>query len=306
MSNETEQLRALITGMRAAYARGENVMAYARAHASGPAAGDNSLVATLIAYDLQAGAYTAAATADPVTQQTWSSQIADLIRPYLPASGKLLEVGVGEATTLAGILGQLGGHVGGALGFDISWSRVREGQRWLARQGQQAELFIGDLFHIPLADSSVDVVYSSHSLEPNGGREEAAIAECLRVARHAVVLVEPIYELVSPEAQARMRAHGYVRGLRAAAARLGATIADYRLLERCHNPLNPSGVISLRKTAGNESAATLWRCPLTGAVLERKSDCYIARDLGVVYPILRGVPLLRPEHAVIASMLTAE
>jgi SAM-dependent methyltransferase len=306
MSKETEQLRALITGMRAAYARGENVMAYAREHASQPAAGGNSLAATLIAYDLQAGAYAAAANADPATQQTWCGQIADLIRPCLPAAGTLLEVGVGEATTLAGVLGQLGRQRGDAYGFDISWSRVKEGQRWLATQGQQAELFAGDLFHIPLADGSIDVVYSSHSLEPNGGREEAAIAECLRVARHAVVLVEPIYELASPEAQARMRAHGYVRELRETAVRLGAAIADYRLLERCHNPLNPSGVILLRKAAGSGDAGTLWRCPLTGAVLERNSDCYISRDVGIVYPILRGVPLLCPEHAVIASRLSAE
>jgi ubiquinone/menaquinone biosynthesis C-methylase UbiE len=36
---------------------------------------------------------------------------------------------------------------------------------------QQADLVVADLFHIPFADNSVDVVYTSHSLEPNGGRE---------------------------------------------------------------------------------------------------------------------------------------
>lgn len=317
MSKETEQLRGLIRGMRAAYARGENVMAYAREHAFEASSKEgNSLVATLIAYDLQAGVYSADALAAPWLQLKWCQQVADLIRPHLPERGSLLEIGVGEATTLAGTLVALDGRVGCAYGFDVSWSRVTEGQRWLASHGRQAELFVGDLFHMPLADNSIDVVYSSHSLEPNGGYEEPAIAECLRVARHAVVLIEPIYELAPPEIQARMLAHGYVRGLRETGVRLGATIAKYELLEHCHNPLNRSGVILLQKAdalgavptgfVGSEGSASLWRCPLTGAMLERKTDCYIAADVGIAYPLLRGVPLLRPEHAVVASKLTAE
>lgn len=98
--------------------------------------------------------------------------------------------------------------------------------------------------HIPLADNSIDVVYSSHSLEPNGGKEEAALQECLRVAKHAVVLIEPIYELSNQEAQARMRHRGYVRNLKAIAVSFGANVAEYRLLEPgvASNPLNPSGV----------------------------------------------------------------
>lgn len=316
MSKETDELRGLIKGMHDAYARGENVMAYARAHMpESSAVKGNSLAATLIAYDLQAGVYSADALSAPELQRKWCEQVADLIRPHLPTSGSLLEIGVGEATTLAGALVALGRQVGTAYGLDVSWSRVTEGNRWLAAHDRRAELFVGDLFQIPMLDNSIDVVYSSHSLEPNGGREEAAISECLRVARHAVVLVEPIYELVPPEAQARMREHGYVRGLRDTAVRLGATVVDYRLLEHCHNPLNPSGIILLRKSSATRSVSDaearqgdvnkLWRCPLTGAELERRDDCYLARGVGIAYPVLRGVPLLRPEHAVLASRLTA-
>lgn len=58
-----------------------------------------------------------------------------------------------------------------------------------------------------------------------GARE--AVRECLRVARHAVVLGEPVYELASEAVEVRMRNDGYVRGLRAAAERLGAVIADF-------------------------------------------------------------------------------
>jgi hypothetical protein len=172
--------------------------------------------------------------------------------------------------------------------------------------GVQANLFVGDLLHIPMASDSVDIVYSSHSLEPNGGREEAMIAECMRVARHAVVLVEPIYELADAAAKARMESHGYVRGLHDAAVKLGATITTYRLLDYCGNPLNPSGVMVIKKK--NESTGVqgsdpnaIWQCPLTGAPLIPTQDGYYAKEVGIVYPLLRSVPMLRREHGIVAS-----
>ena len=226
----------------------------------------------------------------------------------LPPNGTLLEVGVGEATTLCGVLSELGDKVKKSFGFDISWSRIKAANDWLTEKSQQAELFVADLFHIPLADNSIDVVYSSHSLEPNGGHEERLVAECLRVARKAVVLVEPIYELASTVAQARMRHHGYVRGLREVAEAHDCVIEDYRLLECVGNPLNPSGVLKIRKAvnqsdAGEVSDRTWWKCPLTGSVLVKHAGYFMSQGTGIVYPILNGVPLLRPEHAVVASLI---
>lgn len=274
--------------------------------------GRNLPVATLIAYDLQAGSYVAGTRANPEAKRRWCDWIAEFIRPLLPAGGRLLEVGVGEATTLSGVLTALDNQVGESFGFDLSWSRVAEGQLWLKAHDQQADLFVADLFHIPFADNSIDVVYTSHSLEPNRGREQAAIAECLRVARDAVVLIEPRYELASPEAQARMDYHGYVRGLRDAAEALGAHIEDDRLLENAENSLNPSGLLLLRKSSANVPELRKieftpdsgpWRCPLTGSPLVRGDDLFFASDVGIAYPVMRGVPLLRPEHAVVASRI---
>jgi hypothetical protein len=68
------------------------------------------------------------------------------------------------------------------------------------------------------------------------------------VARKAVILVEPIYELAPEEAQKRMDEHGYVRNLKVTAEQLAAKVIEYGLLEQCINPLNPSGVVALVKT----------------------------------------------------------
>ena len=300
MQNDATELGRLILGMRAAYARGENAMEYARQNAS---VLGNSSVSTLIAYDLQAGIYIAEARANPEGRARWCAQLAGLVNPYISNQSSILEVGCGEATTLAGMLKLLEVTPKRALGFDISWSRCAHGLTWLDENAASADLFVGDLFEIPLEDSSVDVVYTSHSLEPNGGREEAAIRELMRVARRVVVLVEPAYELAGAEAQARMRAHGYVRGLKETAEKLGATVSEYRLLDHIANRLNPSGVVIIEKLAKNlsEFSDIQWRCPLTHAPLVAYAMGFYSPEAGVIYPVLDGIPLLRSSHAVVAS-----
>jgi hypothetical protein len=149
-------------------------------------------------------------------------------------------------------------------------------------------------------------VYTSHSLEPNGGQEEAAIKELMRIARRAVVLIEPVYELADSEAQARMRKHGYVRDLKKTAEVLGAAVTDYRLLNYSGNSLNPSGLILIDKTGMTSSSNSgspdiQWRCPLTHSALVVDALGFYSADTGIVYPVMGGIPLLRSNHAVIAS-----
>ena len=106
------------------------------------------------------------------------------------------------------------------------------------------------MFDIPLSDNSIDVVFSSHSLEPNGGNEERLMRECYRVARKAVLFIEPIYELASKEAKRRMRKHCYISGILNIAKRNNYEIVDYKLLENVDNyinPLNPTGILALKK-----------------------------------------------------------
>ena len=310
MKIKTKQIAEIILGMQAAYSKGENAMEWCREyfHRANETVEGNDLIATLVAYDLQAGSYVSAVRADREKNQSWCRQLASLLSSVLADGDSILEVGVGEATTLAGVLAESGTKPSMAFGFDVSWSRVCVGRQWLQENGQRAELFVADLLSIPMGDGSVDVVYSSHSLEPNRGKEEEAIRECLRVARKAVVLVEPIYELAPREAQARIRNHGYVEGLRETAERLGAKVSDYRLLDYTPNPLNPSGVIHLTKDGASNGpkdqfTASVWRCPVTGVALEAGTEFFYARQVGLAYPVLRAVPMLRAEHVIVASKL---
>ncbi|MEG4550902.1 methyltransferase domain-containing protein [Microcoleus sp. N9_B2] len=297
-------MRTLIQKMRLAYQRGDNAMACAREILGDS---ENSLIATLISYDLQAGSYISAVKNNPEFQERWCHQVASIINPLIKDKKQftLLEVGCGEATTLRGVLAQLSHLPDYCLGFDLSWSRVAHGLRYLSEKQIQASLFVADMFNIPLADESIDIVYTSHSLEPNGGQEEKAIKELLRVARHAVVLIEPIYELASAEAQERMRFHGYIRGLKDVATKLGAVVTDYKLLDFTSNPVNPSGLLILEKaTTVNSTVEIFWSCPLTRTKLSDIGDVFESKDTGLVYPVLRGIPMLNPSHAIVASGIT--
>jgi len=116
-SPDTAELRTLILGMRKAYALGENVMEYARANSGSDV---NTEVGILIAYDLQAGSYIAGARKYPERNARRCQQMADILGPLLAAEGSVMEVGCGEATTLAGVLQRLSQKISNALGFDIS------------------------------------------------------------------------------------------------------------------------------------------------------------------------------------------
>src|SRR5574340_329370 len=119
MKSDVEELGRLLLGMRAAYARGENAMAWVNDNFSGKA---DRLVSILVAYDLQAGSYVKWARTNLAHNKKWCAQLAGLIQPYLEVGDHVMEAGVGEATTLSGVMKAVAGVAATGLsvyGFDI-------------------------------------------------------------------------------------------------------------------------------------------------------------------------------------------
>ena len=84
-----------------------------------------------MAYELQSGSYTKAmanrAFAD--SKDAYASELARTILSLgIPSS--ILEAGVGEATTMAGVLRHLPPEIP-SYGFDLSWSRIAYAKHWL-------------------------------------------------------------------------------------------------------------------------------------------------------------------------------
>lgn len=266
----------------------------------------NSADAIQISYDMQAGSYVDSFKKNPEANRKYTTALASLL-DTLDTSGNIMEAGVGEATTLANVIEKLKVKPSAFGGFDISWSRIKYAQKFSEyKKLNNAFLFIGDLFHIPIADNSVDILYTSHSIEPNGGKEKELLEELFRVTNRYLILLEPAYELGSDEARKRMDSHGYVKGLRKIAEDLGYNVIDYRLFDVILSDLNPTGLMIIEKNKSNYSRSFKLACPITKLELNKKQDAYFCAGSLMSYPIIGGIPCLLSDNGIITSKFDTE
>lgn len=255
-----------------------------------------------IAYDLQTGSYISAMENAEMTEhkRDYTSEIAKTILSLCKPMS-ILEAGVGEATTLSGVLQSIEADVN-SFGFDLSWSRVAYAKRWLQSKGvANTTLCTGNLFDIPFADNSIDLVYTSHSIEPNGGNEIPILRELFRVTRKFLILLEPGYELANDEARRRMDSHGYCKNLKGIAESLGFNVLKHNLFPFTSNPINPTAITIIEKQVSAEPPSHILACPKFKTPLEEIGDMLFSPEALVVYPIVGGIPCLRTNSGIFAS-----
>jgi len=281
------------------YTQGKNISALLRKELN---VKQNTLEIIEISYDMQTGSYIEAMKSEDMAKhkEEYTAEIAKVILSLCnPMS--VLEAGVGEATTLSGVLKHLGNEVN-SYGFDLSWSRVAYAKDWLYTQGiTNTVLCSGDLFNIPFLDNSIDVVYTSHSIEPNGGNEEPILRELYRVARKYLILLEPGYELSNEEAKQRMDSHGYCKNLKEASHSLGYDVLKHELFPFASNPLNPTALTIISKQIDTEISSDVLACPKFKTPLKLITGSLYSQEALVAYPILGGIPCLRIENGIFAS-----
>jgi SAM-dependent methyltransferase len=289
----------LLEAVRQHYMEGGNILSFLK---SQEGRSSNEAADILMSYDFQAGTYTAAYDQNPALRNDYGAAIArELERLPLPVS-TILDVGTGEGITLIPALNALGHSFERVLACDISWSRLRFAKDFAARFPEvHVTWFVANLFRIPLANCAVDVVLTAHALEPNGGHEEAALRELIRVCRKYLVLMEPGFEWANEEARARMTHHGYVKGLRETAEKLGCKVLTHAPFSMSLNPLNPSGLLVL-EVPETSNEASGWICPITGELLRALTPGFLSSSL-VSYPVLQDIPCLLPEQAILSTAL---
>jgi ubiquinone/menaquinone biosynthesis C-methylase UbiE len=288
-----DKLKA-ISKIRNLYREGRNLMEFLR---SGETVNDPESI--MISYDFQAGSYIQNASQN----REYFDRYTQMIQAELAILGtfsSIMEVGVGEATVMAQLMQKLDpDNTLQKFGFDISWSRVRHAKQYTQTFGQNISFFTANLFEIPLADNSIDIVYTSHSLEPNGGKEKEALRELFRVASKYVVLLEPDYSRASAEARTRMERHGYVKNLAAAAQEEGMEVLVDKAASVYINPLNPTGITILRKHGATGQIRFV--CPITGESLKPDSQAMHSEEAGLLYPLIDGIPCLLSGNAILAT-----
>ncbi len=285
------------------YSRGENIIQYLKSIGDN---GKNTIEDILISYDFQSGSYIKNFADNKEFQLNFSAAVAKSI-DEIDNVESILEVGVGEATTLGTMVKKLKKRPPWILGFDISWSRLKFAQEFLKSFDlRKVNLFTANLFEIPLMDNAVDVVYTSQSIEPNGGREEQALEELYRITGKYLILIEPSYEFAGDEAKARMREHGYVTELYATAVKLGYKVVEHRPFEYSPKPLNPLGLMIIEKE-GACSGDTGLVCPVSRTKLASYSDTLLySKESFLAYPVIDGIPCLLKDNAILATHLLTD
>jgi len=167
-------------------------------------------------------------------------------------------------------------------------------------------LFTANLFEIPLLDNSIDVVYTSHSLEPNGGKEEEALKELYRITSKYLILLEPSWEFASEEAKARIDKCGYVKNLHSTALKLGYKVIEHRLFDVSANPLNPTGLIIIEKNSKEINEPKLV-CPISKTALKKQNETlFYSKESFLAYPVIDEIPCLLKENSILATHLLTD
>ena len=284
--------------IKSAFGRGDNISQLLRQQRD---AASNTEEIIEIAYDLQAGSYIDALKDEAFRElkQRYSQTIAREITSLCP-TGSAIEVGVGECTTMAEVMSSTNYNT--FHGFDISWSRVATGREWLSQVGHTGILSVASIFNAPYTDDSFDIVYTSHSIEPNGGSEAALLTELLRITARYVVLIEPGYEFANPEAKLRMERLGYVRGLADTAMELGMNVVRNEPFEISINQSNPSAITVIEKAKEGIAGGTPeFACPNYGDRLTDYGDALYSSNSLMAYPKIGAIPCLRKSDGVVAS-----
>jgi ubiquinone/menaquinone biosynthesis C-methylase UbiE len=286
--------------VRQMYEHGTNIMQLLRQSDSGDT---NCIDAIQVSYDLQAGSYVSLLNNPEHAEyvRNYTGALAGVLDRLRPVS--VMEAGTGEATTLVNVLRQMTTSPVQALGVDLSWSRIAVARRYAHDNGVEATLVVGELSHMPARTSSIDVVFTSHSVEPNRGRERAILQELFRVARRYVVLLEPSSELGNAATKARIKEHRYCCDLVRHATDLGFKIVEHRLFDYISNPSNQTALIviakedSLPACVGNPLGCSICHGPL-----HLHKGNYFCSDCLVVYPVIGDVPCLSVKHAIVAVL----
>lgn len=260
-----------------------------------------------IAYDLQAGSYINELEITRSQQERYTSDLAKILNIQIENDDTILDIGSGELTTLTLVLNRIDKKNLNIFALDISWSRLKKGMQFYSenknRSAHKLKSFVADIKLIPLHSKCIDIVTSSHALEPNGSNLPLLLKELFRIAKRRLVLFEPSYELNSDEGKKRMDKLGYIKNLEVEVTKLGGKVRDVIPVYDREIPLNPTVcyLIDLPESDIPLCDNPLFCVPGTNHKLTFNNYFMESKDTGLVFPILDDIPILRSNSSILAT-----
>lgn len=297
-----------------AWSEGQNITAALR-ESQGTAQNTSEIIE--IAYEMQSGTYTDYAKANEQALDKFTSEYSSLLEQFLEPRDCLLDIGSGELTTLSLVLSKLGKLPANIIATDISWSRLSEGSKFYRRFFDPIihpiSLVSCEMLALPFQTKSVDVTISNHALEPNGRDIRAIISELFRVTSRKLVLYEPYFEGSNRSVRRRMKQLGYFRGIERVVAELGGTVEQITPLRRSLSELNPTHcmvisppVCGVKNHLKAEVRKSEYSIPGTDYSLEYFDGFYHSQSIGLSFPVLRDIPILRLKNSIFSLSLTSQ
>ena len=196
------------------------------------------------------------------------------------------------------------------LTLDISWSRLHKGRDFfqsnISSRDVKLSPFVADIKKIPLPSKSIDVVTSDHALELNGEYLPNLLMEIFRETKKKCILFEPSYELNTHEGQLRMDKFGYIKNLEGEVSDLGGELLEVTLLKSSKNPLNPTACYVIKPPITEVSEThnePQFSVPGSDLALSRDGSFLCSSDSGLIFPILRDIPILKVGNGILGTAL---
>ena len=284
------------------FSRGINVNQYLREHH--PELGEDAIIR--LSYDTQAGSYSKELSEKNKVYFEYGNAIVERLSPCFNKSHSILDAGCGELTGSYQLIDAASDLK--YVGIDGSFSRLLAGKKFLRNQGisstSHLDLVASSLTNIPLGSSSIDIVFTSHAIEPNSLNSSTIIAELARVSNHYVALFEPCYEDATDEMKAHMDKHNYARGIRKCCEANGLELVDIDRNFPCIEPILNKTTFMLFKKGQSDSSNSLgsyqFITPDTNRyeLDELESSTLLCRENDTMYPSLNGVRLINQNNAI--------
>lgn len=217
----------------------------------------------------------------------------------------VLEVGVGELTTLGSISEMFGSDLT-LHGVDLSLNRMRHGlAEYEKRFTGSPTVSKANAIKLPYADNTFDLVYTRHTLEQMPNIYQSALDEIIRVSRRHVVLFEPSFRLGGWVQKLKMLNTDYVRGIsKFLAQKSDVLLSPPYLMSNSANPLNHTAcyrmVVEKSDMPVVETAPAVV-CPLTKGILERRDGYLLSETASRAYPIIDGIPVLDETYSFVIT-----
>lgn len=278
------------------FLQGINVNKYLRDNH--PELGEDEIIR--LSYEAQAGSYVSEMNTCKNEYSLYRESIAKHLNLYITDSSSILDAGCGELTSSIELISSLSKQK--YIGLDGSFSRLIVGRSVINsaidHNINNVQLVASSLLNIPLESSSIDVVFTSHALEPNFINSKIIIAELSRVTKKYLVLFEPCYETASQEMKDHMNKHNYVRNIEKDCLSSGLILINKIEIHESIEPLrNKTTMFLFEKilTLQSSTSSINYVTPnnIKSSLIELSDGSLVSKHENIIYPSVLGIKVIQ-------------